>query len=66
MRQHLYPPCIPSRATEVPTVPDWLHEIKHDCYRLAMARACGCSLGGVMTDGRDRPAMIEHACTGRS
>ena len=37
-RQHLFLPCIPSRATSVPTGPDWLHEIKHDGYRLIVAR----------------------------
>jgi hypothetical protein len=24
--------CIPTRGTEVPTGPGWLHEIKHDGY----------------------------------
>src|SRR4051812_33890213 len=37
-RLHLYRPCIPSRATKVPTGPDWLHEIKHDGYRLIVVR----------------------------
>jgi ATP-dependent DNA ligase len=27
-------PCIPSRAPKPPAGPDWVHEIKHDGYRL--------------------------------
>jgi len=27
-------PCIPSRAPKPPSGPDWVHEIKHDGYRL--------------------------------
>jgi bifunctional non-homologous end joining protein LigD len=38
MRQRIYQPCIPRRSTTVPTGPDWLHEIKHDGYRLIVAR----------------------------
>ena len=30
-------PCLPSPAEQPPTGPDWVHEIKHDGYRL-MAR----------------------------
>ena len=30
--------CIPTRVTKVPTGPDWLHEIKHDGYRLIVRR----------------------------
>ena len=37
-RQHLFGPCIPTRATKVPTDPNWLHEIKHDGYRLIVRR----------------------------
>jgi ATP-dependent DNA ligase len=29
-----YEPCIATCGTEVPAGPDWLHEIKHDGYRL--------------------------------
>jgi ATP-dependent DNA ligase len=32
------PPCIPTRAYKVPTGPDWVHEIKHDGYRLIVRR----------------------------
>src|SRR3954454_19257471 len=34
----MYQPCIPTRGTEVPSGPDWLHEIKHDGYRLIVQR----------------------------
>jgi len=30
-------PCLPSLADRLPSGPDWIHEIKHDGYRL-MAR----------------------------
>jgi bifunctional non-homologous end joining protein LigD len=30
--------CIPTRGTEVPAGPDWLHEIKYDGYRLRVER----------------------------
>jgi ATP dependent DNA ligase domain len=30
--------CIPTRGTEVPASPDWLHEIKYDGYRLRVER----------------------------
>ena len=33
-----FEPCIPTRGTEVPAGPDWLHEIKHDGYRLILVR----------------------------
>jgi ATP-dependent DNA ligase len=31
------PPCLPSRAERPPAGPEWLHEIKHDGFRI-MAR----------------------------
>jgi bifunctional non-homologous end joining protein LigD len=31
------PPCIPTRADKPPAGPDWVHEIKHDGYRLQSA-----------------------------
>ena len=30
--------CLPTRATTVPTTPDWLHEVKYDGYRLRVER----------------------------
>ena len=38
MRSFNYQPCIPTRAATVPCGPDWLHEIKHDGYRLIVQR----------------------------
>jgi hypothetical protein len=31
-------PCIPTRAAKPPVGPDWVHEIKHDGYRLIVRR----------------------------
>jgi bifunctional non-homologous end joining protein LigD len=33
-----FQPCIPTRGTKVPRHEDWLHEIKHDGYRLIVQR----------------------------
>jgi bifunctional non-homologous end joining protein LigD len=38
MPNRLFEPCIPTRGTKVPVGPDWLHEIKHDGYRLIVQR----------------------------
>jgi bifunctional non-homologous end joining protein LigD len=38
LRKTQYLPCIPTRRTEVPVGPDWLHEIKRDGYRLIVQR----------------------------
>jgi bifunctional non-homologous end joining protein LigD len=38
VRQYEFQPCIPTRGTKVPAGPDWLHEIKHDGYRLIVQR----------------------------
>jgi bifunctional non-homologous end joining protein LigD len=32
------PPCIPTLAYKVPVGPDWIHEVKHDGYRLQVRR----------------------------
>jgi bifunctional non-homologous end joining protein LigD len=32
------PPCIPTRASKAPAGPGWVHEIKHDGYRLQVRR----------------------------
>jgi ATP-dependent DNA ligase len=31
-------PCIPSRAPKPPSGPNWVHEVKHDGYRLIVRR----------------------------
>jgi bifunctional non-homologous end joining protein LigD len=38
MRNTAFEPCIPTRGTKVPSGPDWIHEIKHDGYRLIVQR----------------------------
>src|SRR6195952_3427623 len=38
MRSLAFEPCIPTRGTKVPSGPNWLHEIKHDGYRLIVHR----------------------------
>ena len=35
------PPCIPTRAAKPPAGPGWVHEIKHDGYRLQVRREGG-------------------------
>jgi ATP-dependent DNA ligase len=32
-------PCIPTVATKVPEGPQWVHEIKHDGYRLIVPKS---------------------------
>ena len=38
MRNSAFDPCLPTRATKVPAGADWIHEIKHDGYRLTVLR----------------------------
>jgi ATP-dependent DNA ligase len=38
MPRRPFAPCIPTRGTKVPAGPDWIHEIKHDGYRLIVQR----------------------------
>jgi bifunctional non-homologous end joining protein LigD len=38
LRVPFIPPCIPTRAPKPPAGPDWVHEIKHDGYRLQVRR----------------------------
>ena len=38
MRESAFEPCIPTPGTKVPDRPDWIHEIKHDGYRLIVQR----------------------------
>jgi ATP-dependent DNA ligase len=63
MRQYEYQPRIPTPGTKVPAGPDWLHEIKHDGYRLIVQRE---SSRGLFTrnghDWSDRfPLIVEAA-----
>jgi bifunctional non-homologous end joining protein LigD len=38
MLKNAFKPGIPTKAKKVPDRPDWLHEIKHDGYRLIVQR----------------------------
>jgi bifunctional non-homologous end joining protein LigD len=38
MLKSQFEPCIPSRGTKVPVGAEWLHEIKHDGYRVIVQR----------------------------
>ena len=38
MPKSLFEPCIPTRGTKVPDRPEWIHEVKHDGYRLIIQR----------------------------
>ena len=40
-RPGLIEPCIPTRATKPPVGPQWIHEIKHDGYRLIARKRDG-------------------------
>src|SRR3981081_2744749 len=48
-----FQPGIPTRATKVPAGPDWIHEIKHDGYRLIVHRE-GKRVRLVTRNGQDR------------
>ena len=37
----LYQPCLPTRALKAPTGPLWIHEIKHDGFRIVARRING-------------------------
>ncbi len=38
MPKPAFEPCIPTRGTKVPARPEWIHEIKHDGYRMIVER----------------------------
>ena len=38
MPKRVYEPCLPTVATKVPTGSEWLHELKHDGFRLLIHR----------------------------
>ena len=45
-------PCIPTQADRPPSGPGWLHEIKHDGYRL-IARRDGVGVRLITRNGHD-------------
>src|SRR6478752_3486528 len=38
MQKSAFEPCIPTKAAKVPNRPEWIHEVKHDGYRLIVQR----------------------------
>jgi bifunctional non-homologous end joining protein LigD len=38
MQKSAFEPCIPTKAAKVPNRPEWIHEVKHDGYRLMVQR----------------------------
>jgi bifunctional non-homologous end joining protein LigD len=52
-------PCLPSPGEQPPTGPDWVHEIKHDGYRL-MVRRDGARVR-CFTKADRFPAIVEAA-----
>ncbi|WP_426615354.1 hypothetical protein [Bradyrhizobium sp. McL0616] len=63
-RRGFIAPCLPSKVTRPPTGPDWVHEIKHDGYRL-MVRRDGARVRCFTKGGRDWadrfPAIVDAA-----
>jgi bifunctional non-homologous end joining protein LigD len=63
-----FEPCIPTRGTSVPAGPDWLHEIKHDGYRLIVQRD-GARVRLLTRNGHDwtarYPLIVEAALRNR-
>ena len=54
VRQYECQPCIPTRGTKVPAGSDWIHEIKHDGYRLIVHRE-GARVRLLTRNGHDCP-----------
>src|ERR1700682_2472934 len=69
MPSRLFEPCIPTRAAKVPAGPDWIHEIKHDGYRLIVQRE-GKRVRLFTRNGHDwtnrYPLIVEAALRNRS
>jgi bifunctional non-homologous end joining protein LigD len=68
LRKLKYQPCIPTRGTEVPAGPDWLHEVKYDGYRVIIQRE-GKRVRLLTRNGHDwtdrYPLIIESALKNR-
>jgi bifunctional non-homologous end joining protein LigD len=68
MRKVAFEPCIPTRGTKVPAGADWLHEIKHDGYRLIVQRE-GARVRLFTRNGHDwtdrYPLIVEAALKNR-
>jgi len=69
MRRTAFEPCLPTPGKQVPAGPAWLHEIKHDGYRLMVQRE-GKRVRLFTRNGHDwtdrYPLIIEAALKNRS
>ena len=69
MRKIAFEPCIPTRGTTVPARSDWIHEIKHDGYRLIVQRD-GARVRLFTRNGNDwtkrYPLIVEAALRNRT
>jgi ATP dependent DNA ligase domain len=69
MPKRPFEPCIPTRGTKIPAGPDWIHEIKHDGYRLIVQRD-GKRVRLFTRNGHDwtdrYPLIVEAALQNRS
>src|ERR1700678_3451320 len=65
-----FQPCIPTRASKVPAGPDWIHEIKHDGYRLIVQKTDKKRVRLFTRNGHDwtdrYPLIVEAALRNRS
>src|ERR1700740_1934498 len=63
-----FEPCIPTRGKNVPSAPDWFHEIKYDGYRLIVQRE-GARVHLITRNGHDWshrfPWIVESALKNR-
>ena len=55
-------PCVPTPSKRAPTGPEWVHEIKHDSYRLIVrrdGRACGSTRAGAFNWSHRFPLIAD-------
>src|SRR6478752_2969554 len=64
-----FEPCIPTKGTKVPDRPEWIHEVKHDGYRLIVQRD-GSRVRLLTRNGHDwtsrYPRIVEAALRNRN
>jgi ATP-dependent DNA ligase len=56
--------CIPTRGTEVPSGPEWLHEIKYDGFRLRVERS-GSRVRLLTRNGLDQALSLDRGMKNR-
>jgi bifunctional non-homologous end joining protein LigD len=70
MPKRQFEPCLPTRGTNVPVGPDWLHEIKYDGYRLIVQKLDRKRVRLFTRNGRDwtnrYPLIVEAALKNRT